>query len=58
VFTDDKKCKSYLIQRTDDAHLEYVKGKECAYGVWKALQTVFQNKLIANKILLRRHCNR
>ena len=51
---DDKKCKNYLIQRIDDAHLEYVKGKDCAHDVWKALQTVFQRKGIANKILLKR----
>jgi hypothetical protein len=48
--TDDKKCKNYLIQRIDDAHLEYVKGKDCAHDVWKASQTVFQRKGIANKI--------
>jgi hypothetical protein len=52
--TDDKRCKNYLIQRIDDAHLEYVKGKECAHDVWKALQAVFQRKGIANKILLKR----
>jgi hypothetical protein len=28
----DDKCKNYLIQRID-AHLEYVKGKDCAYDV-------------------------
>jgi hypothetical protein len=33
---DDKKCKNYLIQIIDDVHLEYVKGKDCAYDVWKA----------------------
>jgi hypothetical protein len=44
--------QNYLIQRIDDAHLEYVKGTECAYDVWKALQTVFQRKGITNKILL------
>jgi hypothetical protein len=37
--TDDKRFKNYLIQRIDDAHLEYVKGKGCAHDVWKSLQT-------------------
>jgi predicted DNA-binding protein len=46
---DNKKCKSYLIQRIDDAHLEYIKGKACAHDVWKALQAVFQKKGNANK---------
>jgi hypothetical protein len=46
---DDKKCKNYLIQRINDAYLEYVKEKDCAHDVWKALQTYFRGKVMLTK---------
>jgi hypothetical protein len=30
----DKKCKSQIVQRVADSHLEYVKDKETAFEIW------------------------
>jgi hypothetical protein len=39
-----KRCKNYLIQRIDNANLEYVKGKDCAHDVWKALDSISEER--------------
>jgi hypothetical protein len=33
----DKKCKSQIVQRVADSHLEYVKDKETAFEIWTEL---------------------
>jgi transposase InsO family protein len=38
---ENKKCKSYIIQRIQDNQLEIVKGKSTAREVWKALEDRF-----------------
>jgi hypothetical protein len=44
IWNDDK-CKCRIIKRIQDAQLEYVKGQETAYDVWKKkLQNVFEAK--------------
>jgi hypothetical protein len=41
---NDKKCKSRIVQRIHDAQLEYIKGQETAYDIWKSLKDVFETK--------------
>jgi hypothetical protein len=50
---NDKKCKSRIIQRIEDAQLEYVKGQETAYDVWNNLQDVFEKKGMTSKVMLK-----
>jgi hypothetical protein len=51
---NDKKCKSQIIQRIADSHLEYVKDAETAYEMWSTLQTTFERKSMASQVLLRK----
>jgi hypothetical protein len=44
LIRNDKKCKSRIVQRIQDAQWEYVKGPETAYDIWKGLQDVFETK--------------
>jgi hypothetical protein len=37
----DKKCKSQIVQRVADNHLEYVKDKETAFEIWTELKNTF-----------------
>lgn len=50
----DQKCKSQIIQRIADSHLEYAKDKATAYAIWQSLENVFQRKGIASQLLLRK----
>lgn len=50
----DKKCKSQIIQRIADSHLEYAKDKETAFDLWKSLSSIFERKGIASQLLLRK----
>ena len=34
----DRKCRSQIIQRIADSHLEYVKDKESAFSMWNSLR--------------------
>jgi predicted DNA-binding protein len=51
---NDKKCKSQIIQRIADSHLEYVKDAETAYEMWSTLRTTFERKSMASQVLLRK----
>jgi hypothetical protein len=53
VVQNDKKCKSRIIQRIQDAQLKYVKGQETAYDVWKNLQYVFEKKGTTRRVMLK-----
>ena len=46
----DRKCKSLIIQRVLDSHLEYVKDKETAYEIWVTLSEIFERKGIATSV--------
>jgi hypothetical protein len=50
---NDKKCKSRIIQRIQDADLEYVNEQETAYDVWKSLQDVFEKKGMTSRVILK-----
>jgi len=50
----DQKCKSQIIQRIADSHLEYAKDKASAYEIWLSLENAFQRKGIASQLLLRK----
>lgn len=50
----DQKCKSQIIQRIADSHLEYAKDKASAYEIWLSLENAFQRKDIASQLLLRK----
>jgi hypothetical protein len=45
LIRNDKRCKSRIIQRVQNAQLEYVKGQETAFDVWKSLQECYETKL-------------
>jgi hypothetical protein len=53
LIRNDKKCKSRIVQRIQDAQLEYVKGQETAYDVWKSLQDVFETKGMTSRVMLK-----
>lgn len=50
----DRKCRSQIIQRIADSHLEYVKDKCCAYDIWKSLSDTFERKGVASQLLIRK----
>jgi hypothetical protein len=50
----DKKCKSMIIRRIADSHLEYVKDKSSSYAVLGALKSTFERKSVATQLYLRR----
>ncbi|KMQ84375.1 copia protein [Lasius niger] len=50
---NDRKCKSQIVQRIADSHLEYVKDEETAHGIWSVLSSTFERKGIANQLRLR-----
>ncbi|KMQ83135.1 copia protein [Lasius niger] len=50
----DRKCKSQIVQRIADSHLEYVKDEETAHGIWSVLSSTFERKGIANQLRLRK----
>ncbi|KAF2904168.1 hypothetical protein ILUMI_02007 [Ignelater luminosus] len=44
----DRKCKSQIIQRMEDSHLEHAKGKENSYELWSSLCNVSEREGTAN----------
>lgn len=51
---NDRKCKSQIVQRIADSHLEYVKDEETAHGIWTVLSNTFERKGIASQLRLRK----
>lgn len=51
---NDKKCKSLITQRISDSHLEYVKKKDTAYDMWKALSDSFERTGVSSQLRLRK----
>ena len=52
---NDKKCKSQIVQRNRDSHLEYVKGEERAFDIRKVLTDTFERKAMASQLYLRKN---
>lgn len=50
----DKKCKSQIIQRVGDSHLEYVKDQGTSFEIWETLKSTFMRKGIASQLLIRK----
>lgn len=50
----DRKCKSQIIQRISDSHLEYAKDKKTAFDMWRSLNAIFERKGIASQLLIRK----
>lgn len=50
----DRKCKSQIIQRIADSHLEYAKDKQTAFELWTVLCETFERKGIASQLLIRK----
>lgn len=50
----DTKCKSQIIQRIADSHLEYAKDKSTAFDIWTKLKNVFERRGVASQLLLRK----
>lgn len=50
----DKKCKSQIVQRMADSHLEYVKDRATAHEIWTELRNTFERQGIAGQLLLRK----
>lgn len=50
----DRKCKSQIIQRIADSHLEYAKDKQTAFDLWTLLCETFERKGIASQLLIRK----
>lgn len=46
------KCKSLIIQRISDSHLEYVKDKKSAKEIWDTLKEIFEKKGVAGRLHL------
>lgn len=46
------KCKSLIIQRIADSHLEYVKDKKSAKEIWGTLKETFEQKGVAGRLHL------
>jgi len=51
---NDKKCKSLITQRISDSHLEYVKEKDTAYDMCKALSDSFERTGVSSQLRLRK----
>jgi len=50
----DRRCKSSIIQRIADSHLEYVKEKATAFEMWQVLSESFERKGVASQLHLRK----
>lgn len=50
----DRKCRSQIIQRIADSHLEYAKDQETAFDIWQSLCNTFERKGIAGQFLTRK----
>lgn len=51
---NDKKCKSMIVRRIADSHLEYIKDKKTSKEVIDALKATFERKSIASQLFLRK----
>lgn len=51
---NDKKCKSLIVRRIADSHLEYIKEKTTSREIINALESTFERKSIASQLYLRR----
>ena len=51
---NDRKCKSQIIQRIADSHLEYAKDKDSAFDLWLGLCNTFERRGIASQLLIRK----
>lgn len=52
--SDEKKCKSILVQCIADSQLEYIKDKAFAKDIYDTLTGVFERKSVAGQLLLRK----
>lgn len=43
----DQKCRSQIIQRVADSHLEYVKDFQSANAIWNSLSETFERKKVS-----------
>lgn len=50
----EKKCRTQIVMRIADSHLEYAKDKESAFSMWSTLQKTFERKGFASQLLLRK----
>jgi len=51
----DRRCKSFIIQRIADSHLEYVKEKATVFEIWQVLSESFERKDVASQLRLRKN---
>lgn len=51
---DEKKCKSLIIQKIADSHLEYIKDTVTAKDIFETLENIFERKSISSQLFLRR----
>lgn len=51
----DKKCKSSIIKRIADSHLEYVKDAKTSFQMWNSLKDTFARTGIASQLFLRKN---
>ena len=51
---NDRKCRSQIIQRIDDNHLEYVKDSTTAHELWSSLTQAFQRTSITSQLYFRK----
>lgn len=52
--SEEKKCKSILVQCVADSHLEYVQDKRRAKEMYDSLKQVFERKSVASQLYLRK----
>lgn len=50
----DRKCKSQIIKKIADSHLEYAKDKLTAAELWKSFRDTFERKGMASQLLIRK----
>lgn len=51
----ERKCKSMIIKRIDDNHLEYVKDKKTPKDIWTSLIGTFERKGVASQLFIRKN---
>src|SRR5436190_19322004 len=54
LLKNQRKCKSLIVQKIADTHLEYIKDAKTPNEIWKILVTNFQRKGISTQIYLRK----
>lgn len=50
----DRKCKSQIVQKIADSHLEYAKDKLTAAELWQSLCNTFERKGMASQLFIRK----